>query len=86
MTDTTTTAPTPNEPEPVSVNVAGEMKQTPLDDADRAKLGKEVEARYIPPPPPEKTLLEMMAESKKSAMDQAAKDPPDKDTQGQPAA
>jgi hypothetical protein len=65
------------------VDVAGVAKPTPLDDADRAKIGKEIESRYVPPQPPERTLVELIAETKASAAAQAAKDPPDKDTQGQ---
>jgi hypothetical protein len=64
----------------------GTEKPTPLDDADCAKIGKLVEQRYIPPTPPEKTTAELVAESRASAAAQAAKDPPDKDTQGQPPA
>jgi len=79
------TTDTPKEqPVMVDLPVVGQ-KEVPVSDADAAKIGKEVAARYVPPPTPEKTTMELIEESKKSAEAQAAKEPPDKDTQGQPA-
>lgn len=57
-----------------------------VSDEEAAQVAKDYQKRYEPPPPPEKTTLELIEESKASATAQAAKDPPDKDTQGQPAA